>query len=68
MHSLAPVSFEHSPDGLGIGRSRPRVSWRLPPGAADQDAYELELDRADGTETSGRVESGERHQIGRAHV
>ena len=34
-------------DGLGIGERTPRLSWRLPPGAARQVAYELRLD--DGT-------------------
>jgi alpha-L-rhamnosidase len=29
---------------LGTGDRRPRLSWRLPPGAARQDAYALEID------------------------
>ena len=29
---------------LGLGNRRPRLSWRLPPGAAVQEAYALEID------------------------
>ncbi|MFD8008185.1 family 78 glycoside hydrolase catalytic domain [Streptomyces mirabilis] len=42
----APVTFEHSPDGLGIGVAAPRLSWHIPDGRTTQDAYELELHRA----------------------
>src|SRR4051794_8011828 len=44
---------EHRVDALGIGERRPRLSWRLPAGAATQRAYELSAD--DGV--SLRVES-----------
>ncbi len=41
------VRFEHRAPAFGIGERRPRISWRLPEGAARQTAYELRLD--DGT-------------------
>ncbi|OIJ64303.1 alpha-L-rhamnosidase [Streptomyces mangrovisoli] len=44
----APITFEHLSDGLGAGVAAPRLSWTLPPGAAVQDAYEIEIER-DGT-------------------
>jgi alpha-L-rhamnosidase len=61
-------------DGLGIGEARPRLSWRLPPGATRQDAYELALDddttvRVDGDACvlvpwPGRpLRSGERREV-----
>ena len=43
--SIGPATFEHSPDGLGLGTACPRISWRLPDGSPDQDAYELEVQR-----------------------
>ncbi|MER6957627.1 family 78 glycoside hydrolase catalytic domain [Streptomyces sp. NPDC000618] len=51
----APVTFEHLPDGLGIGVPEPRLSWRLPDGRTAQDAYELELDRAGRPYRTGRI-------------
>ena len=42
---IAPVTFEHSPSGLGLGTACPRISWRLPDGSPDQYAYELESPR-----------------------
>ena len=36
---------EHFGDGvLGLGESRPRLSWKLPDGAAQQEAFEVEVD------------------------
>ncbi len=36
---------EHFADGvLGLGESRPRLSWKLPDGAARQEAFEVEVD------------------------
>jgi alpha-L-rhamnosidase len=53
--NIGPVSFERSPDGLGLSTPRPRVSWRLPAGSPDQDAYELEVQGDDRLASSGRV-------------
>ncbi|MGW7149701.1 family 78 glycoside hydrolase catalytic domain [Streptomyces sp. NPDC054855] len=53
----SPVSFEHLPDGLGIGTATPRLSWTLPPGSGRQIAYELELDREGVPSRTGRVDS-----------
>ena len=41
----APVSLrvEHLTAPLGLGRRRPRLSWRLPPGSAAQRAYRVRL-------------------------
>ncbi|NGO77637.1 family 78 glycoside hydrolase catalytic domain [Streptomyces sp. YC504] len=55
----SPVSFEHLPDGLGIGTATPRLSWTLPPGSGRQTAYELELPRDTGVLSSGRIDSAE---------
>jgi alpha-L-rhamnosidase len=49
------VRVEHLEQPLGIGVRRPRLSWRLPQGATEQLAYELELAGL----TTGRVESPE---------
>ena len=54
------ATFEYLPDGLGLGTTCPRVSWRLPEGSPDQIAYELQIQDAGGTTTSGRVTSPER--------
>jgi alpha-L-rhamnosidase len=35
---------EHLDQPLGLGEPRPRISWRLPAGAAVQKAYELHVD------------------------
>ncbi|MGY0071323.1 family 78 glycoside hydrolase catalytic domain [Streptomyces sp. QTS137] len=53
------MSFEHLPDGLGIGVASPRLTWTLPPGAGRQTAYELELDRSGGVHRTGRVDSAD---------
>ncbi|GAA4811077.1 family 78 glycoside hydrolase catalytic domain [Streptomyces ziwulingensis] len=50
------MSFEHLPDGLGVGVRAPRLSWTLPPGSGSQEAYEVELDRAGRVRRSGRIE------------
>ncbi|GAA2570879.1 glycoside hydrolase family 78 protein [Streptomyces fimbriatus] len=56
----SPVSFEHLPDGLGIGVPAPRLTWTLPPGCGFQEAYELELDRDGGTvRRTGRVQGAD---------
>ncbi|MEU1345092.1 glycoside hydrolase family 3 C-terminal domain-containing protein [Streptomyces sp. NPDC005827] len=52
----APVTFEHLPDGLGIGVSEPRLSWTLPAGTGPQTAYEIETVRDGVTERTGRVD------------
>ncbi|HEV2917892.1 MAG TPA: family 78 glycoside hydrolase catalytic domain, partial [Actinomycetota bacterium] len=65
-HVAAPtaVRFEHRTDEdpvLGIGTATPRLSWIVP--AADagfvQEAYEVELRRAEGAAEVVRVTSGE---------
>lgn len=57
------ATFEYSPDGLGLGIACPRVSWRLPEGSPDQIAYELEVEDAGCTITTGRVTSPERSLV-----
>lgn len=52
-----PVAFEHLTEGLGIGVPAPRLSWTLPPGAAAQTGYEIEITREDAIERTGRVDS-----------
>lgn len=52
----SPVSFEHLPDGLGIGVAAPRLTWTLPPGSGRQQAYELEVDRSGAVRRTGRVD------------
>ncbi|MFD4688910.1 family 78 glycoside hydrolase catalytic domain [Streptomyces sp. NPDC058463] len=51
------MSFEHLPDGLGIGISTPRLTWTLPTGGGSQEAYELELARDGRIDRTGRVAS-----------
>ncbi|MER7485842.1 family 78 glycoside hydrolase catalytic domain [Streptomyces sp. NPDC126497] len=53
------MSFEHLPDGLGIGVTAPRLTWTLSPGAGRQEAYELRLDRSDDVYRTGRVNSAD---------
>ncbi|MGW7265082.1 family 78 glycoside hydrolase catalytic domain [Streptomyces sp. NPDC054842] len=50
------MSFEHLPDGLGIGTATPRLSWTLAPGSGSQKAYELRVDRGGHPHRTGRVE------------
>jgi len=61
--STGPVTFERSPDGLGLSTARPRVSWTLPDGSAGQRAYELEVQRGPRTTTTGRIPSPERFLV-----
>jgi alpha-L-rhamnosidase len=58
-----PVTFERSPDGLGLGSARPRISWRLPEASGSQLAYELEFQRAGLTIVTGRVAAADRHLV-----
>jgi alpha-L-rhamnosidase len=53
-------TFEHHDLALGIGESRPRLSWTITaaPGWT-QSAYEIETMRAGSTTTSGRIDSAE---------
>ena len=54
MSTPSHLGVEHlGDDVLGVGDRRPRLSWQLPPGAARQEAYAIELDGRD----LGRVES-----------
>ena len=63
-HSIiGPVTFEHSLYGLGLGAACPRISWRLPVGSPDQDAYELEIQGNGGMTTTGRLASPERSLV-----
>jgi alpha-L-rhamnosidase len=55
--------FERSPDGLGVGQARPRISWHLPAGSADQTGYQLEAARGNVIETSDPIPSHERHLV-----
>lgn len=55
----SPVSFEHLPDGLGIGVTAPRLTWTLSLGADRQEAYELRLDRSGDVYRTGRVNSAD---------
>jgi alpha-L-rhamnosidase len=53
-------TFEHHREALGIGEGRPRLSWKTTaPPQWHQVGYEIEVTRAERTETSGRVESSE---------
>jgi alpha-L-rhamnosidase len=65
-HVAAPtaVRFEHRTDEspvLGIGTETPRLSWIVPEADAAfvQEAYEVELTRADGTSEVVQVTGGE---------
>jgi alpha-L-rhamnosidase len=58
-HRAAParpsrLRVEHLSEALGIGTTRPRLSWWLPDGAREQVAYRIRTDSAWDT---GRVES-----------
>ncbi|MFF8536467.1 family 78 glycoside hydrolase catalytic domain [Streptomyces sp. NPDC015532] len=55
----APVSFEHLPDGLGIGTATPRLTWKLPPGTGSQQAYEVRLERSGREHSTGRIEGSD---------
>ncbi len=48
------LRVEHLDEALGICVTKPRLSWRLPPGSARQGAYQI---RADNGWDTGRVES-----------
>jgi alpha-L-rhamnosidase len=56
-----PVRFEHHTGGaIGIGVASPRLSWQtVADGGYEQVAYELEVEREEGTFSTGRVESPE---------
>ncbi|ROV92744.1 hypothetical protein VMCG_09033 [Cytospora schulzeri] len=44
------ITFEHHPDGLGIGTATPRLSWRVPAGSLSnwsQDSYRIDIERQD---------------------
>ena len=60
--TVLPVTVEHHREPLGIGDTRPRLSWQvsteLP--SWQQAAYEMEIEPADGPVwSSGRVDSDE---------
>ena len=60
---LTKPSFDHHPDGFGIGNCRPRISWRflstpVTIAAWTQTSYEIQLERPLGSKpTSYHVES-----------
>lgn len=55
-----PPTFEHHREAFGIGERRPRISWKTAAHSRwRQVAYELEVARGQGTETSGRIESAD---------
>ena len=60
------LRVEHLSSGEPIGVARPRFSWWLPAGAADQSAWELEVALGDGRTpwSSGRREGSERILVG----
>ncbi len=52
----ARLRAEHLDDAvLGLGVTRPRLSWQLPPGAVRQIAYVVEVDGR----AYGRIMSGD---------
>ena len=55
-----PVRFEHRDDSLGLGTSRPRLSWSLSLGSPEQRGYEIEVRRDGRTWNSGRVDADSR--------
>ena len=60
--TVFPVTVEHHREPVGIGESRPRLSWVTRTELADwrQAAYELEIEPEDGEVwSSGRIESAE---------
>jgi alpha-L-rhamnosidase len=65
-----PVRFEHHADGIvGIGVASPRLSWQtIADSGFEQAAYELELQRADGTFSTGRVESRDQVLVAWPHT
>ncbi|GAA2923278.1 family 78 glycoside hydrolase catalytic domain [Streptomyces enissocaesilis] len=59
----APVSFEHLPDGLGIGVAAPRLSWTLPVSTETQTGYEIELGRDGRAERTGHIEGAAQNLV-----
>lgn len=59
--SIAELSLEHHHQLLGIGEATPRISWIVQTDLQNwqQAAYEIEVSRADGTHSSGRIDSSE---------
>lgn len=55
-----PVRFEHRDDGLGLGTSRPRLSWSLPPDLGRQWGYEISIERGGNSWNSGRLDGEDR--------
>ncbi|KAK7746615.1 hypothetical protein SLS62_009336 [Diatrype stigma] len=51
--SISQVTFEHHRQALGIGETKPRISWRFAGNATEweQSAYELEVVRGTGNNT-----------------
>ncbi len=56
--TVAKPSLEHQHEPLGIGLVTPRLSWIVQTDLQNwlQAAYEIEVSRADQTQTSGRIE------------
>ncbi len=61
--TIAGISFEHLRSALGLGVSRPRLSWLIETEIANwlQSGYEIESYDVNGTlcEATGRVKSGD---------
>ena len=58
---VEPVTFEHHREALGIGETRPRISWRVRTENPEwvQRAYEIRVTGADGSSvTSGLIDGG----------
>src|SRR4051794_31522767 len=58
---IEALSAEYGGDGLVLGTTTPRLSWRLAPGPRDwlQAGYELRLQRAAGSSETGLVDSAD---------
>ena len=56
MNGPSDLRVEHLTEPLGLGSSRPRLSWRLPAGTATQRAYRIRLESG---ADSGWVNSGD---------
>ncbi len=59
--TVAKPSLEHHRQPLGIGETKPRISWIVQTELQNwlQAAYEIEIVKSGQTQTSGRIESAE---------
>ncbi|KUI58437.1 hypothetical protein VP1G_05695 [Cytospora mali] len=59
------ITFEHHPDGFGIGTSTPRLSWRFPAGILSnwsQKSYRIDI-RRQSPQASVRETASESYQV-----